>query len=296
MTPDSTLCADACQETLSQAASIPLTVEPEEPVEHEAEADDGHPEDPGAAEAALAWQEPPEPDCEAEHEEAREVGRELVVEPGARGGERPEVADVVVERAERLRLRDVAEHDPESEGHRGERAADGRGDRRHATECPRTEAGPRHGHSSEVCAESVRIAGARRRLLYPRPRCAPRSSPSPWTRRGRLRPARRLRDAPALAGSHVRAGRPVHHARAGRDQRAPRAEAGRADDPRARALERHDRRPGDVTAMQKRLATTATAAGVNGDYFTFATGRPRDPAPGRPARDAAEHGRRARES
>ena len=26
--------------------------------------------------------------------------------------------------------------------------------------------------------------------------------------------------------------------------------------------------------MQKRLATTATAAGVNGDYFTFATGRP----------------------
>ena len=29
-----------------------------------------------------------------------------------------------------------------------------------------------------------------------------------------------------------------------------------------------------LTAMQRRLATTATAAGVNGDYFTFATGRP----------------------
>ena len=29
-----------------------------------------------------------------------------------------------------------------------------------------------------------------------------------------------------------------------------------------------------LTAMQKRLATAATAAGVNGDYFTFATGRP----------------------
>jgi hypothetical protein len=29
-----------------------------------------------------------------------------------------------------------------------------------------------------------------------------------------------------------------------------------------------------LTAMQKRLATTATSAGVNGDYFTFATGRP----------------------
>jgi Phosphodiester glycosidase len=29
-----------------------------------------------------------------------------------------------------------------------------------------------------------------------------------------------------------------------------------------------------LTVMQKRLATTATAAGVNGDYFTFATGRP----------------------
>ena len=29
-----------------------------------------------------------------------------------------------------------------------------------------------------------------------------------------------------------------------------------------------------LTAMQKRLATTATTAGVNGDYFTFATGRP----------------------
>ena len=29
-----------------------------------------------------------------------------------------------------------------------------------------------------------------------------------------------------------------------------------------------------LTAMQRRLASTATAAGVNGDYFTLATGKP----------------------
>ena len=61
-----------------------------------------------------------------------------------------------------------------------------------------------------------------------------------------LVPAARAAPRDALARRHLRVGRPVHAPRAGRDQRPARAAPRRADDARARALERHGRRTRDA--------------------------------------------------
>ena len=277
MTPDSTLCADACQETLSQAVSMPWQSSRRSPSSTRPRPTMATPRIPDAAEAALAWHEPPEPDREAEHEEAREVGGELVVEPGARGGQRPEVADVVVERAERLGLRDVAEHDPESERHRGRarRRWSGRSPARDGVSTNRGSARAMRARVGGSAAESVRIAGARRRLLYPRPRCAPRSSPSRRDARRRRRRARLPRPRRASSGRASRTSPASSSRRAGRSRSTSSAGRGRAGRRRSSPCSRTSTITGreTLTAMQRRLATTATAAGVNGDYFTFATGR-----------------------
>ena len=92
----------------------------------------------------------------------------------------------------------------------------------------------------------------------------------------------------ALARRHVRAGSSSRRTGRSRIHVAPRPAPGRADDARAGPLERDGRRRETLTAMQRRLAATAAAAGDQRRLL-----RPRD----RPAErdpDARRRARRAR--
>ena len=102
----------------------PAAVQPEEAVEEHPdpdEAEEEYPEPGGQAASEGA----PQPEREDEDEQTGQVRGDLVVEPGALGRDRAEIADVVVGRAERLGLAEVTHDEPDDEGHRREQPADG---------------------------------------------------------------------------------------------------------------------------------------------------------------------------
>jgi hypothetical protein len=75
------------------------------------------------AEAART-ERAPEADPEQDHQDARNVCGELVVQPGLARRERPEVGGVVVGRAERSRLSDVTRDPADVERHEGGETAE----------------------------------------------------------------------------------------------------------------------------------------------------------------------------
>ena len=102
-------------------------------------------------------------------------------------------------------------------------------------------------------------------------------TPPPRHRAVRAR-TRRARCCPAprpLARRHVRYRRPVHAERPRRDQH-PHAARGRAGRRRSHRASRTTRSPAreTLTAIERRTAPQATTAGINGDFFAFATGLP----------------------
>ena len=177
VTPDSTLCAEACHETLSHRASMPWQSSRKTPSRAMPTPTTASPTQPSRG-SHPAPERAPQADREPDHEQTRQVRRHLVVEPGARRRERAEIADVVVRGAERVGLREVTEENTDDEADRSGEPAQGGDPVRH-----RRSVSDRRLAHEPLCTKSVRIAGAAHRSTTLGPgRCAV-SSHSPPSRR-----------------------------------------------------------------------------------------------------------------
>ncbi len=124
VTTDSFPCTARVPRRVVTVGIDPAAVQPEEAVEEHPDPDEAEKEysEPGGQ---AASQGAPQPEREDENEQTGQVRGDLVVEPGALGRDRAEIADVVVGRAERLGLAEVTHDEPDDEGHRREQPADG---------------------------------------------------------------------------------------------------------------------------------------------------------------------------
>ena len=105
-------------------------VESEEAFEEPGHSQDCQPEDAEPRKPAGS-ERTPEAQREGDDQETVEVRCDLVVEPRLLGGLGADVADVVVGGAELVGLDEVAEHEADDEGDRGQQPADRGGAKRH---------------------------------------------------------------------------------------------------------------------------------------------------------------------
>jgi hypothetical protein len=99
------------------------TVEPEDSVEKgpgsgDTDRERAYPPEDARAERA------PKPERKSDNQKATQVRADLVVQPGAVGGQRTEIGDVVIYRAEGVRLSQPAGDPTDVERNEGERPAD----------------------------------------------------------------------------------------------------------------------------------------------------------------------------